>query len=76
VAILFTAVGIWLAGKLSNPKKETIVVEKTIYKNPNIPFVRNENAVAEFRLSKRELEVLDLLAVGYSNQEIAATLFV
>lgn len=76
VAILFTAVGIWLAGKLSKPKKETIVVEKTIYKNPNIPFVRNENAVAEFRLSKRELEVLDLLAVGYSNQEIAATLFV
>ncbi len=76
VAILFTALGIWLAGKLTNPKKETIVIEKTIYKNPNIPFVRSEAVVAEFGLSKRELEVLDLLALGYSNQEIAAKLFV
>ena len=32
--------------------------------------------MAEFGLSKRELEVLDLLALGYSNQEIAAKLFV
>ncbi|MBX9734012.1 MAG: response regulator transcription factor [Chitinophagaceae bacterium] len=76
IAILFTALGIWLAGKLTNPKKETIIVERTIYKNPDIPFVRNETAVSEFGLSKRELEVLDLLAEGWSNQEIATKLFV
>jgi DNA-binding NarL/FixJ family response regulator len=76
VAVLFTAIGIWLAGKLTKPKKETIIIEKTIYKDPAIPFTRNKAAIIEFGLSKREIEVLDLLAEGYSNQEIAEKLFV
>ncbi|MEN9599788.1 MAG: hypothetical protein RL596_2107 [Bacteroidota bacterium] len=76
VAVLFTAIGIWLAGKLTKPKKETIIIEKTIYKDPAIPFIRNKAAIMEFGLSKREIEVLDLLAEGYSNQEIAEKLFV
>lgn len=36
----------------------------------------NEKMAAELELSKRELEVLSLMAEGCSNQEIAARLFV
>jgi two-component system, NarL family, response regulator LiaR len=32
--------------------------------------------ISQLELSKRELEILGLLAQGYSNQEIAAKLFV
>jgi two-component system, NarL family, response regulator LiaR len=76
IAVLFTALGIWLALKLSKPKIETIVVEKEVYVNGNENFVPNTSLAAQLELSKRELEVLNLLAQGYSNQEIAAKLFV
>lgn len=76
IAVIFTALGIWLALKLSKPKIETIVVEKEVYVNRNENFVLNTSLVTELELSKREVEVLSLLAEGYSNQEIAEKLFV
>lgn len=82
IAVIFTALGIWLALKLSKPKIETVVVEKEVYinTNENLPgqeaFVLNTSIVSQLELSKRELEVLGLLAQGHSNQEIAEKLFV
>ena len=76
IAIIFTALGIWLAVKLSKPKIETVVVEKEVYVNRNENFVLDTSLVAQLELTKRELEILSLLAQGYSNQEIAAKLFV
>ena len=76
IAIIFTALGIWLAVKLSKPKIETVVVEKEIYVQRNENFVLDTSLVAQLELSKRELEILNLLARGYSNQEIATKLFV
>lgn len=76
IALIFTALGIWLALKLSKPKIKTVVVEKEVYVARPEVFVLNTSLVAQLELSKRELEVLSLLAQGYSNQEIAATLFV
>ncbi len=90
IAIIFTALGIWLALKLSRrdafgtkPKIETVVVEKEVYvnRNENLPdrqagFVPDTSLVSQLELSKRELEILSLLAHGHSNQEIAAKLFV
>jgi NarL family two-component system response regulator LiaR len=76
IAILFTLLGIWLAIKLIKPKVETVVVEKYLYHDPNIPFVINEEALNRLGMSKRELEVLQLMAEGLSNQEIARKLFV
>ncbi|MBL0183971.1 MAG: DNA-binding response regulator [Chitinophagaceae bacterium] len=75
IAVIFTVLGIWLALKLTRPKVTTIVVEKQVYINPG-EFVLNETAVNELGLSKRELEVLNLMAEGCSNQEIASRLFV
>jgi DNA-binding CsgD family transcriptional regulator len=76
IALIFTALGIWLALKLSKPKTETIVVEKEVYLSKNENFVRDTYLVSQLELSKRELEILSLLSQGYSNQEIAAKLFI
>ncbi len=75
VALIFTGLGIWLALKISKPKVETVVVEKEIYIERSPVFTRNEAALQQLELSKRELEVLQLMAEGLSNQEIANRLF-
>ena len=82
IAVIFTALGIWLALKLSKPKIETVVVEKLVVSEVEVYVTRNENfvldtaLVSQLELSKRELEILSLLAQGHSNQEIAAKLFI
>ncbi len=76
IAIIFTGLGIWLALKLTKPKVETVVVEKEVYINNTGDFVLNEKEMASLGLSKRELEVLQLMAEGLSNDEIATRLFV
>ncbi len=76
IAVIFTALGIWLALKLSKPKIETVVVEKEVYVTRNENFVLDTSLVSQLELSKRELEILSLLAQGHSNQEIAAKLFI
>jgi ATP/maltotriose-dependent transcriptional regulator MalT len=76
IAVIFTALGIWLALKLSKPKIETVVVEKEVYVNSNDDFVPDTSLISQLELTKRELEILSLLAQGHSNQEIAATIFV
>lgn len=76
IAVLFTGLGIWLAVKLRKPKVETVVIEKEVHLTPPSQFVLNEAEVKRLNLSKRELEVLQLMAEGLSNQEIADKLFV
>ena len=76
IAVIFTALGIWLALKLSKPKIETVVVEKEVYVSRNENFVLDTSLISQLELSKRELEILSLLAQGHSNQEIATKLFV
>ncbi len=76
IALIFTALGIWLTLKLTKPTIKTIIVEKEVYVNSNDTFCLNEKEVANLGLSKRELEVLQLMAEGFSNGEIAERLFV
>jgi DNA-binding CsgD family transcriptional regulator len=74
IALLFTGLGIWLAIKLTKPKVQ--VVEKEVYVHSKDNFVFSEKAFEKTGMSKRELEVLELMAKGKSNQEIADALFV
>ena len=76
IALLFTGLGIWLALKLRKPKVETVIVEREILVAPPSEFVLNEKELNRLNLSRRELEVLQLMAAGLSNQEIAERLFV
>jgi NarL family two-component system response regulator LiaR len=74
IAVIFTGLGIWLALKLRKPKIETVIVEKEIFAPGE--FTINQHEVRKLNLSKRELEVLQLMAEGLSNLEIASRLFV
>ncbi|HTI57952.1 response regulator transcription factor [Mucilaginibacter sp.] len=76
IALLFTGLGIWIAAKLRRPKVETVIIEKEVRLSPSTEFVLNEAELKRLNLSKRELEVLQLMAEGLSNQEIADKLFV
>lgn len=77
LAIIFTALGIWLAAKLMKPKTNTntIFIEKEIIVKTN-DFILDEQELTRLGLSKRELEVLQLMAEGLSNHQIAERLFV
>lgn len=76
IALFFTALGIWLANKITIPKVQTVIVEKEIYISQKFPFEVNQKEIEKRKISKRELEVLTLISDGKSNQEIADSLFV
>lgn len=76
IALFFTGLGIWLSRKLTHPKTETRIIEKTVYRDPSLPFEVNSKEMEALGISERELEVLQLMSQGMSNQEIGDALFV
>lgn len=76
IAVGFTALGIWVAQKITTPKTKTIILEKAVYIPNPANFTLNETEITLRKISKRELEVLEHMALGLTNQEIAEKLFV
>jgi ATP/maltotriose-dependent transcriptional regulator MalT len=74
IALLFAALGIWLGLKLTR-NKETVVVREVLLPAP-ATFTLNETRLRELGITRRELEILELIARGLSNREIAEKLFV
>lgn len=76
VALLFTGLGAWVAVQLVPSKPKTVVVEKKVEEVPieETPLI-NQIELARLNLTPREYEVLQLLAKGYSNAEIAEALY-
>lgn len=74
VALVFAGVGIWLGLKFT--RKEEVVVVREVPVPANTTFVLNERKQEELGITKRELEILSLIASGLSNREIAEKLFV
>jgi len=74
VATIFAVVGIWLGRKLTRVK-ETVVVREVQVPAPS-EFVRDAGKVESLGITPRELEILELIAQGLSNKEIADRVFV
>ncbi len=79
IAVFFTILGIWVATQLVKPKietiTETVIIEKEIYVPPQPAFSINQKELERLNLSSREYEILQLLAKGYSNADMAGNLF-
>ena len=75
IAALFAGLGIWLGLKLTK-KKEVLVIKEVPVPAALPPFSVNEARVRDLGITKRELEILELIAQGLSNREIADKLFV
>lgn len=74
IALVFAILGVWLGLKLTR-KKEVVVVKEVAVLTTQ-PFALNEEKLRELSITKRELEILKLIAEGMSNREIAEKLFV
>ena len=74
VAAMFAGLGIWLGLKLTK-KKEVLVVKEVLVPATH-PFTLNQQRLKDLGITRRELEILELIAQGLSNREIADKLFV
>jgi DNA-binding CsgD family transcriptional regulator len=87
VAILFATFGIWLGLRITRSRetiRETVVVKEVLVPaeapapgpTAPAPFAPNTSRRQTLGITARELEILSLVARGYSNREIATQLFV
>jgi DNA-binding CsgD family transcriptional regulator len=74
IAALFAGVGVWLGLKLT--RKQEVVVVKEVPVPATQSFTLNEERLKDLGITRRELEILELIAQGLSNREIADKLFV
>ena len=77
-AATFAAIGIWLGLRLT---RKQIVLKEVRVTVPvpgpaGQPFALNSKKLEELEITPRELEILELIAKGLSNREIAEKLFV
>ncbi|HWQ03238.1 MAG TPA: LuxR C-terminal-related transcriptional regulator [Candidatus Nitrosotenuis sp.] len=72
IAALFAALGIFLGQTLT--RKKTPSAAQTAA--PGAPFAPDKTRLAQLGITPRELEILQLIAAGLSNREIAERLFV
>jgi DNA-binding CsgD family transcriptional regulator len=75
IAVFFTVLGIWIATQLTKTKVRTVIIEKEVYISRPEEFILNEAELQKLKLSSREYEILQLLSKGYSNNQVAETLF-
>ena len=82
VAIVFATFGIWLGLRITRRRetiRETVVVKEVLVPAEATapePFAPNAANQQTLGITARELEILALVARGFSNREIATQLFV
>ena len=73
-ALTFAVLGIWLGLRLTRTKEKIVLKEVPV--PAQSPFVPNESKREDLGITPREVEILELIAQGLSNREIAQKLFV
>ena len=73
-AATFAVLGIWLGLKLTGTKERVVVKEVLVPAGE--PFVPDERKREDLGITRREFEILELIAQGMSNREIAGKLYV
>ena len=73
-AAIFAVLGIWLGLKLTGTKQRVVVKEVPVPAGE--PFIPDEKKREDLGITRRELEILELIAQGLSNREIAEKLYV
>ena len=68
VGVFFATLGVWIGWRVSREKN-------TQPSHPTDTFRANEDKLRETGISRRELDVLELMSIGDSNQQIADKLF-
>lgn len=90
VAVLFSVLGIWLGLTLTRVKETVVVrevpvevhvpvevpVEVRVHVPSATPFARDVQRQEQLGITSRELDILEAMAAGLSNREIAERLFV
>jgi len=74
IALFFSALGIW-AGLRLTQRREVLSPHALPEKNV-VAVLASDQLLEKHKISRREYEVLTLIAAGYSNQEIAEKLYV
>ena len=74
IAATFAVLGIWLGLKLTGRQQRIVVKEVSVPAGK--PFIPDEKKREHLGITPRELEILELIAQGMSNREIADKLFV
>jgi len=74
IAAIFAILGIWLGLRLTGTRHRIVVKEVPV--TAAKPFIPDERKREDLGITRRELEILELVAQGMSNREIAGKLFV
>ena len=72
IAVLFTGVGVWVGGRVRNRVRHALLIGPESL----TAFAPHPDALRRTGITARELEVLQLVALGLSTREIADKLFV
>jgi NarL family two-component system response regulator LiaR len=73
-AAIFAVLGIWLGLKLTGRHQRMVMKEVPVPAGK--PFIADERKREDLGITRRELEILELIAQGMSNREIAEKLYV
>ena len=82
IAAIFAVLGIWLGRKLAATRQRIVVKEVPAPASVTAsgpapqPFLPDNKKREDLQITRRELEILELVAMGMSNREIAGKLFV
>jgi ATP/maltotriose-dependent transcriptional regulator MalT len=83
IAAIFSVLGIWLGIRLTGPRPRILereiavsTPEKPSLVSVPVQFVPNDTKREVLGITRRELEILGLVAQGMSNREIAGKLYV